>query len=91
MAGLAAFKSRPADALRLAGAAAAIREHIGAPLFPVGQVRLDRWLGPARLLLGTEVATAAWATGHAMSPREALAANAEASPASSGSSGGQSI
>jgi predicted ATPase/DNA-binding CsgD family transcriptional regulator len=56
-----------ARALRLAGAAGAIREAIGAPLPPIWQARLERALGQARRTLGDAAASEAWAEGRAMS------------------------
>lgn len=88
MAGLAAVQSRSMGALRLAGAAAALRERIGAPLFPVGQVRLARWLAPAQATLSPEEAATAWEAGRALTPVEALATDVDAQPASGESSGG---
>ncbi len=72
-AGLAALERRPAHALHLAGAATTLRASIGAPLFPVGKVRLDRWLQIARDALGARAVEQAWVAGRALSPAEALA------------------
>ena len=76
MRGLAALQSRPGVAARLARAAAALRERINAPLFPVVQARLESWLARAREALGPQADAAAWAEGRAMTPAEALAAEA---------------
>src|SRR5690242_6305630 len=47
----AAARSTPIQALRLAGAAAAVRERIGAMLVPAEKARLDRALEFARRVL----------------------------------------
>ncbi len=59
-------------AVRLGAAAAALRERIGAPLTPQGQVVLDQWLVPTRKMLGAEATTRAWASGRAMSGEAAV-------------------
>jgi DNA-binding NarL/FixJ family response regulator len=59
-------------AVQLAAAAAGLRERIGAPLTPQGQVVLDGWLAPARKNLGVEAITRAWASGRAMSADAAV-------------------
>jgi len=60
-------------ALRLAGAASAVRERFGPTPSAHAQARLARWLTPARLALGEESATAAWREGQAMAPDDATA------------------
>jgi predicted ATPase/DNA-binding NarL/FixJ family response regulator len=76
----------PDLALRLAGAASALREAIGIRLGPAAQAALDRWLEPCRQTLGDAASAIAWADGLATPPeqlwREALTPPAE-SPASS--------
>jgi hypothetical protein len=59
-------------ALRLAGAATAVRERIGAPLAPSEKVRLDADLDPARRGLPGAAATTAWMRGWATSLDEAV-------------------
>ena len=59
-------------ALRLAGAATALRERIVAPLAPFEKVRLDADLDSARRGLPGAAATTAWMRGWAMSPDEAI-------------------
>ncbi len=59
-------------ALRLAGAATALRERIGAPLAPTEKVRFDADLDPARKGLPGAEATTAWMRGWATSPDEAI-------------------
>jgi predicted ATPase len=65
--------------LRLAGAAGAIRQRIGAPLAAVEKVRLDADLDPARRGLPAADATTAWMRGWAMSPDEAITYGLEGS------------
>ena len=71
-AALAAAKGRADRALRLGGAAAAMRDAIGAPWIPFEQAFLERWFAVARQALTPEVAAAAWAEGQAMTPDEAI-------------------
>ena len=49
--------------LRLAGAAAGLRQHIGAPLTPAEQAKLEAALKPARQVLTKTVAAKAWLEG----------------------------
>ena len=46
----AAMAAEPQRAVRLAGAAAALRRSVPAPLSPVAQAQLDSWLTPMRAL-----------------------------------------
>jgi tetratricopeptide (TPR) repeat protein len=73
LAGLAAIRAQSGRALRLAGAAAALREALGKSHPHNVRDWLERKLAPARASLGTEAAAAAWAEGHAMDPERALA------------------
>jgi hypothetical protein len=68
---LAAATGRPARALRLAGAAAAMRAALGMTPHPVEQENLDRWLAPARQAL-SPAEQAAWAAGRALTLEEAV-------------------
>ena len=68
----AARQARWERALRLAGAATALRERIGAPLAPTEKVKLDSDLDPARRGLDGADATTAWMRGWATSPDEAI-------------------
>ena len=52
--------------LRLAGAAAALRKTIGAPLTPAEQAKLESALDPARQALSNAEASTAWLEGWAM-------------------------
>lgn len=69
---LAAAQSKPERALRLAGAAAALRQTLGAPLSPAEQAKLEKYLGPARLALNPSSGTAAWMEGWALSVEKAI-------------------
>jgi predicted ATPase/DNA-binding SARP family transcriptional activator len=66
-AALAAAQERPARALRLAGAADALREPMGAPLPPDWKEDLERQLAPARQQLGESGSLAAWNAGRVLS------------------------
>jgi DNA-binding CsgD family transcriptional regulator/tetratricopeptide (TPR) repeat protein len=70
---LAAAQGQPARAVRLAGAAAALREAIGAPISPSERAVLERRLAPARAALGEPASALAWAAGRAVSPDDAAA------------------
>ena len=59
-------------ALRLAGAAAALRQSIGAPLSPTERVKLDASLEPARRTLSNGAGGAAWKKGNAMAIEKAI-------------------
>jgi predicted ATPase len=52
--------------LRLAGAAAALRHNIGAPLTPAEQVKLEASLDPARHAMTNTAGTTAWLEGWAL-------------------------
>lgn len=62
-AALAAAEGEPERALRLAGAATALRQSLGAPLTAAEQARLDWSLGPARKTLSTQAGRQAWLEG----------------------------
>jgi non-specific serine/threonine protein kinase len=66
-AALAAAEDEPIRALRLAGAANALREPIGAPLPPDWMSDLERQLAPARARLGESGAAVAWNAGRSLS------------------------
>lgn len=67
--------------LRLAGAAAALRQRLGAPLTPTEQSRLEKSLEGARRTLGPAAGVRVWMEGWAMpieqAVREALRCDAE--------------
>jgi hypothetical protein len=71
-AALAAVRNAPARALRLAGAAAALRARIVQPLPVSDQATFEQTLILARRALTTEESAAAWAEGQAMSSDEAI-------------------
>jgi tetratricopeptide (TPR) repeat protein len=56
----------PSHAIRLMGAAARLRESIGAVVLPREREQQDRWLPAARARLGDEAFASAYATGRAM-------------------------
>jgi adenylate cyclase len=62
---LAALQGQAANGLRLIGAAAALREAIGAPLSAADTAKLDRLLAPARQMLDLETQRALEAEGKA--------------------------
>ena len=68
----AAAQSRPEQSLRLAGAAAALRMHIGSPLIPAEQSKLDKQLESARNMLTNAAGLEAWSSGWEMSLEEAV-------------------
>jgi tetratricopeptide (TPR) repeat protein len=68
----AAVQSQAERALRLAGAAAALRENIGAPLTPTEQAKLEAILDPARQALIDTAGTTAWLDGWSMPVEEAI-------------------
>jgi len=59
----AAAQSQPERSLRLAGAAAALRQSVGAPLAPDEQAKLEKGLEAARHALADAVRTAGWLEG----------------------------
>jgi predicted ATPase len=58
--------------LRLAGAAAALRQNIGAPLTPAEQAKLEATLDPARQALTNTAGATAWLEGWAMPVEKAI-------------------
>jgi DNA-binding CsgD family transcriptional regulator len=69
---LAAAQGQQVGALRLAGAAAALRETAGTPLSGSGQTRLDGALEPARRALGQAAPAAAWQDGRVLDLDQAV-------------------
>jgi predicted ATPase len=69
----AAAESQAARALRLAGAAAALRQNIGAPLAPAEQTKLETSLEPARQAVSNTAGATAWLEGWALPPEKAIA------------------
>ena len=68
----AAAQDEVQRALRLAGAAAALRRSIGAPLTPAEQIKLEAILDPARQALGNTASATAWLGGWDMPVEEAI-------------------
>jgi predicted ATPase/DNA-binding CsgD family transcriptional regulator/Tfp pilus assembly protein PilF len=90
MAAVAAAMGRPSRAVRLAGAAGALRAAVGASLSPSHQARLDARLAPARRALGEAASAEAWRAGQALPLAEAVAealVATEAEPAASAAGG----
>src|SRR5947209_14711960 len=73
-AGVVAAQGEPAWAIRLWGAAEALRNAIGAAIPPVYHADYDRLVGAVRSSLGEKAFTTAWAQGRTMTPEQALAA-----------------
>ncbi|MFZ0286077.1 MAG: tetratricopeptide repeat protein, partial [Terriglobales bacterium] len=68
----AAAQSNAEQSLHLAGAAAALRQRLGAPLTPTEQPRLERALEFARRTLGNAAGMTAWLEGWAMPVEQAI-------------------
>jgi predicted ATPase/serine/threonine protein kinase len=85
----AAAQFQPERSLRLAGAAAALRQTLGAPLTPAEQSNFEKVLAPARqALANTAAPTAAWFEGWGM-PIEQAIEEALSSDSALGSKPGQ--
>jgi tetratricopeptide (TPR) repeat protein len=70
--GLAAVQGRAKRALRLAGAAAVLRERLSEPPWPYERAALARWLTPAYQALDEQAQGAAWTEGRAMPLEKAI-------------------
>jgi predicted ATPase len=68
----AAAQLQAERSLRLAGAAAALRQNIGAPLTPAEQAKLEAILDPARQALTNTAGATAWLEGWAMPVEKAI-------------------
>src|SRR5207245_9681998 len=68
----AAAQAHPELSLRLAGAAAALHQVLGAPLLPAEQARLEKTLEPARQALTNTVGAAVWMEGWTMPVEKAI-------------------
>ena len=68
----AAAQSEPDRSLRLAGASAALRQSIGAPLTPAEQAKLEKGLDPARRALSTTMGRTLWLEGWVMPVEKAI-------------------
>jgi predicted ATPase/tRNA A-37 threonylcarbamoyl transferase component Bud32 len=71
-ASLAAAQEDAERSLRLAGAAAALRQNIGAPLAAAEQLKLDANLDPARQAMGNSAGAEAWLQGWALATGRAV-------------------
>jgi predicted ATPase len=69
----AAADSKPERSLRMAGAAAALRQVLGAPLPPAEQAQVEKSLAAARGELTNTAASAAWLEGWGMPVEKAVA------------------
>jgi tetratricopeptide (TPR) repeat protein len=89
-AGCAADEGQPDRALKLAGAAAVLRQGLGTPLSRAEQARLEKSLAPARQALSDAASASAWMEGWALPLEQAvdsaLAPAAAVDPASRRSS-----
>lgn len=72
MAALAAYHDDPTCAARLSGVAAALRAKLHTPLRPIHQSDYAAAMAHARTRLDPHAWEAAWATGHTLSPEQAL-------------------
>ncbi len=70
--GLASALDQHERAICLGGAAAALRDAIGAPLSPAWRPLVERWLGVSRAALTSEAAATAWHAGQGMSLEQAI-------------------
>jgi len=68
----AAAQLAPERSLRLAGAAAALRQNIGAPLTPAEQAKVEAALEPARQALTNSVGVTVWLEGWALPVEKAI-------------------
>jgi predicted ATPase/DNA-binding winged helix-turn-helix (wHTH) protein len=68
----AAVQLEAERSLRLAGAAAALRQNIGAPLTPADHAKLEASLHPARQALGSAMGGTAWSEGWALPVEKAI-------------------
>jgi predicted ATPase/DNA-binding CsgD family transcriptional regulator len=73
LAALEAGQGAPSLAARLWGAAATLREAIGAPMYPVHRASYEQALAHARTTLGEQVFRGAWAEGRSLTPEQVLA------------------
>ena len=78
----AAVQLEAERALRLAGAAAALRQNIGAPLTTAEQVKLEASLHPARQALTETLGVTAWLEGWALPVEKAIEEVLISAPAS---------
>jgi len=74
LAALEAGQGAPSLAARLWGAAEALREAIGAPIYPVYRASYEQAVANVRIMLGEQAFRMAWTEGRNMTPEQALAA-----------------
>jgi predicted ATPase len=79
----AVAEQRPERALHLAGAAAALRRRIGAPLPSADQAKIDGAIDRARKALPDAIGTTSWMEGWALSLDEAVSSALTTNPPSS--------
>jgi hypothetical protein len=77
---LSALADDAERALKLAGAASALRDKLGIPTNPAQHARIDGALGAIRWGLPEEAGQAAWAAGLALTLEEAIALGLDAEP-----------
>jgi predicted ATPase/DNA-binding CsgD family transcriptional regulator len=80
MAALEAGQGTPRHAVRLLGAAHALREAIVAPMYPVYHASYEQAIALARAQLGKQGFHAAWAEGRGLTPEQAIALKASDLP-----------
>jgi DNA-binding CsgD family transcriptional regulator len=73
LAALEAEQGKPEQAVRLWGAAEALREAIGAPIYPVHRASHEQAIALARTKQSSQAFAAAWAEGRKMTAEQALA------------------
>jgi len=74
LAGVVGTQGEPVWATRLWGAAAALRDTIGAPIPPIERAGYEAATAAVRMHLGEQIFATAWTEGRAMTPEQALAA-----------------
>jgi hypothetical protein len=77
---LEAADGSPERAVRLFGAAAALRETLGTPLSPARRPEQDRQLATLSRVLGDAAFTTAWAAGQAMPLDQAISLALQEAP-----------
>jgi ATP/maltotriose-dependent transcriptional regulator MalT len=82
VAALETAQGRPSGAAQLWGAAEALREAIGAPIYPVNRGRYEQAVAQTRAALSEPALRAAWAEGRLMTPQQALSAQEQEMPSS---------
>jgi len=73
LAALEAAQGAPRMAARLWGAAEALREAMGTPIYPVYRASYEQAIAQARATLGEQVFRTAWAEGRGLTPEQVLA------------------